>query len=99
MRVVRRYYRPGPCANPQSGTRGLAKPPALCHTINMKNGNEVKVYSVMGGWDYEGFDGESLRLFDFKSAAEAYAEELKEENYDYVTVKVMDVCMQSAILP
>jgi hypothetical protein len=65
----------------------------------MKNGNEVKVYSVMGGWDYEGFDGESLRLFDFKSAAEAYAEELKEENYDYVTVKVMDVCMQSAILP
>jgi hypothetical protein len=65
----------------------------------MKNGNEMQVYSVMGGWDYEGFDGESLRLFDFKSAAEAYAEELKEENYDYVKVKVMDVCMQSAILP
>ncbi len=67
--------------------------------MGMKNGNAMQVYSVMGGWDYEGFDGESLRLFDFKSAAEAYAEELKEENYDYVTVKVMDVCMQSAILP
>jgi hypothetical protein len=67
--------------------------------MDIKNGNEMQVYSVMGGWDYEGFDGESLRLFDFKSAAEAYAEGLKDENYDYVTVKVMDVCMQSAILP
>ena len=57
----------------------------------------MQVYSVMGGWYHEGFDGESLRLFDFKSAAEAYAEELKEENYDYVTVKVMDVLMHSAL--
>ncbi len=97
MKVVRRYYRPGPCANPQTGTRPLAKPPALCHTINMKNGNEVKVYAVMGGWDYEGEDGDSLQLFDCKSAAEAYAEKLKEENYDYVTVKVMDVLMHSAL--
>lgn len=63
----------------------------------MKNGNEMQVYSVMGGWDYEGFDGESLQLFDCKSAAEAYAEKLKEENYDYVTVKVMDVLMHSAL--
>jgi hypothetical protein len=65
--------------------------------MDMKNGNEMQVYSVMGGWDYEGFDGESLQLFDCKSAAEAYAEELKEENYDYVTVKVIEVQQHSAL--
>ena len=56
------------------------------------------VYSVMGGWDYEGFDGDSLQLFVCKSSANAYAVQLKEENYDYVTVKVMEVQMHSAIL-
>jgi len=56
------------------------------------------VYSVMGGWDYEGFDGESLRLFDCKSAAEAYGDELKEQfSYDYIEVKVMEVQQHSAI--
>jgi hypothetical protein len=64
----------------------------------MKNGNAMHVYSVMGGFDYEGFSGDSLQLFDCKSAAEAYAEELKEEfNYDYVDVKVMEVQQHSAL--
>lgn len=57
----------------------------------------MQVYSVMGGWDYEGFSGDSLQLFDCKSAAEAYAKELEEDLFDYVEVKVMNVQMQSAI--
>jgi len=58
----------------------------------------MQVYSVMGGYDYEGFSGDSLRLFDCKSAAQAYAKELEEGFYDYVEVKVMDVLMHSAIV-
>ncbi len=56
-----------------------------------------QVWMVMGGWQYEGFDGESMQLFDCKSAAEAYREELKKEGYDYIDCKVMNVCMESAI--
>jgi len=91
------YYPHGSVDSWQSGTRGLAVGPKTCHTMDMKNGNAMQVYSVMGGWDYEGFDGESLQLFDCKSAAEAYAEELKEENYDYVTIKVIEVQQHSAL--
>jgi hypothetical protein len=65
--------------------------------MDMKNGNEVQVYAVMGGYDHEGFDGDSLHLFDCKSAADAYVEQLKEGFYDYVECKVMDVYMKSAI--
>jgi hypothetical protein len=57
----------------------------------------MQVWMVMGGWQYEGFDGESMRLFDCKSAAEAYRDQLKEESYDYIDCKVMNVCMESAI--
>ena len=66
----------------------------------MSKGNAMQVYSVMGGWDYEGFDGDSLQLFDCKSAAEAYSEQLKNgkvTTYDYVEVKVMNVQMHSAL--
>jgi hypothetical protein len=57
-----------------------------------------KVYSVMGGYDYEGFSGDSLQLFDCKSAAEAYAEGLKKNwNFDYVEVKVIEVQQHSAL--
>jgi hypothetical protein len=64
----------------------------------MNKGNEMKVYSVMGGYDYEGFDGKSLQLFDCKSAAEVYAADVKRNwNYDYVEVKVLDVQMHSAL--
>jgi hypothetical protein len=62
----------------------------------MKNGNAMQVYSVMGGWDYEGEDGDSLQLFDCKSAAEEYSKSL-DGQYDYVKVKVMDVLMHSAL--
>ena len=57
----------------------------------------MQVYMVMGGWDYEGFSGDSLRLFDCKSAAEAYRDELKKEGYDYIDCKVMPVIMESAL--
>ena len=56
----------------------------------------MKVYSVMGSWDYEGFDGDSLQLFDCKSAAEEYSKSL-DGNYDYVEVKVIEVQAHSAI--
>jgi hypothetical protein len=43
-----------------------------------------RAYAVIGGWDYEGEDFNSLRLFDYHSAAVAYAKELTEEQgYDY----------------
>jgi len=64
----------------------------------MNKGNEMQVYSVMGGWDYEGFDGDSLQLFDCKSSAEVYAKAIKKVfNYDYVTVKVIEVQQHSAL--
>ena len=57
----------------------------------------MQVYSVMGGYDYEGFSGDSLQLFDCKSTAEAYAKELQLGFYDYVEVKVMEVQMHSLL--
>jgi hypothetical protein len=62
----------------------------------MNKGNEMKVYTVIGGWHYEGEHGPSLQLFDCKSAAEAYAEELKKD-YDYALINVLEVQMQSAL--
>ena len=63
----------------------------------MNKGNEMQVWMVMGGWEYEGDHGDSMRLFDCKSTAQAYRDELKEEGYDYIDCKVMDVCMESAL--
>ena len=57
----------------------------------------MQVYMVMGGWEFEGDHGDSLRLFDCKSAAQAYRDELKVEGYDYIDCKVMDVNMNSAL--
>jgi hypothetical protein len=51
----------------------------------------------MGGYDGEGFDGASMQLFDCKSAAEAYRDELEEFGYDYVEVKVMNIVEGSAL--
>jgi hypothetical protein len=57
-----------------------------------------QVYSVMGGYDYEGLDGASLRLFDCRSTAEAYCDELEKEfGYDHVEVKVMNIVEGSAL--
>ncbi len=59
----------------------------------------MQAYLVMGGHDYEGFDGYSMQLFDCKSAAEVYAEVLRDEwNFDYVQVKLMTVIEGSALV-
>ena len=58
----------------------------------------MQVYVVIGGVDYEGQIFDSLRLFDCKSAAEAYAEELEQQiAVDYVLIEVREIEMQSAL--
>lgn len=57
----------------------------------------MQVYSVIGGWDYEGTCFESLRLFDCKSAAEAYQQELQQGFYDYALLELREVCTESAL--
>ncbi len=58
----------------------------------------MKVYAVIGGWDYEGESFHSLRLFDCKSAADAYRQNLTEdEGYDYALIEVREICMESAL--
>ena len=58
----------------------------------------MKVYAVIGGWNYEGENFNSLQLFDCKSAADAYRDELVSVgNYDYSLLEVKEVCMKSAI--
>jgi hypothetical protein len=47
------------------------------------HGNTPRAYAVIGGYDYEGEDFDSLRLFDFHSAAVAYMKDLEEQGYDY----------------
>lgn len=64
---------------------------------SMNETQTMKVYAVIGGWHYEGEHFDSLRLFDCKSAAEAYAKELEEGDYDYTELEVREVCFQSAI--
>jgi hypothetical protein len=58
----------------------------------------LKVYAVIGGWDYEGEHFDSLRLYDCKSAAEAYYERLTDvDGYDYATMEVKEIRMESLI--
>lgn len=59
--------------------------------------NQPQVYSVIGGYDYEGESFISLQLFDCKSAAEKYKKEL-EDQYDYVLMQTRVINMESAIL-
>lgn len=59
----------------------------------------MKVYAVMGGFDYEGEDFKSLRLFDCFSAADAYLRHLEEnEGYDYSLMDTREVCLESALV-
>jgi len=54
--------------------------------------SQVQVYAVIGGADYEGERFDTLRLFDSKAMAEAYAEELENElGIDYVLTKIKNV--------
>ena len=57
----------------------------------------MQVYVVIGGFDYEGESFDSLKMFDCKSAAEAYKNHLEVEGYDYVLMREQDVIMESAI--
>jgi hypothetical protein len=65
----------------------------------MNNGaNAMKVYAVIGGWDYEGEDFDSLRLFDCFSTANAYLVDLEEnQGYDYSKMDVREVEMKSLL--
>ena len=61
--------------------------------------NQTKVYAVIAGAEYEGEDFDSLRLFDCKSSADAYAKSLEGQlGVDYVLTKVKEVCQESALL-
>jgi hypothetical protein len=64
----------------------------------MNNGaNAMKVYAVMGGYDYEGESFDSLRLFDCFSTAEAYMHELESGFFDYAVMDTREVIMESMI--
>ena len=57
-----------------------------------------KVYAVIGGWDYEGENFKSLRLFDCYSTAVEYMHHLEEhEGFDYSVMDTRAVCMESAL--
>jgi len=55
----------------------------------------MQVYSVIGGIDCEGEVFDTLRLFDCKSAAVAYREELENE-YSYVLMEIRTIDYTSA---
>lgn len=58
----------------------------------------MQVYAVIGGYNYEGENFNSLKLFDCKSAAEDYKNELQDQwNYDYVYMELKSVEMHSMI--
>jgi hypothetical protein len=58
----------------------------------------TKVYAVIGGFDYEGEDFKSLRLFDCFSTATAYVVDLEEnQGYDYSLLDTREVIMESAL--
>jgi len=58
----------------------------------------MKVYAVIGGFDYEGENFRSLRLFDCFSAADAYLKHLEEvEGFDYALMDTREVCLESAL--
>jgi len=61
--------------------------------------NQMKVYAVIGGWNYEGESFDSMRLFDCYSSAEKYQNQLtNDEGFDYALLKIREVCMESALL-
>ena len=51
----------------------------------------MKVYSVIGGNDFEGEDFDSLKIFMSESSALDYKVELKKMFYDYVSIEVREV--------
>ena len=64
----------------------------------INNWTPMKCYSVIGGFDYEGENFDSLKLFDCRSSADAYYQKLVEvEGFDYAKIALLDVIMESAI--
>jgi len=70
--------------------------------------NQMQVYVVIGGWDYEGESLNSLKLFDCKSTAEMYKKDLEDGknnsglnvdhySFDYVKMQLQNVVMHSMI--
>ncbi len=58
----------------------------------------MKVYAVIGGWEYEGEGFKSLRLFDCFSTANAYLVDLEEnQGYDYSKMDTREVNIESLI--
>jgi hypothetical protein len=58
----------------------------------------MKVYAVIGGWEYDGEDFKSLRLFDCFSTANAYLVDLEEnQGYDYSKMDTREVNIESLI--
>lgn len=55
----------------------------------------MSVFVVAGGWDYEGHDFDSVRVFATREAADAYAEEIirgeRGSRYDYANVTEQEV--------
>jgi hypothetical protein len=64
---------------------------------NTETSQMPEVYAVIGGWEYEGEHFDSLKLFDCKSAAEAYAQKLEEGDYEYALIETRTINMESAI--
>jgi hypothetical protein len=56
----------------------------------------MQVYAVIGGYEYDGSKFDTLRLFDCKSSAIAYHEQLSKD-YDYALMEVREVSLESAI--
>jgi hypothetical protein len=58
----------------------------------------MEVYAVIGGWDHDGEDFDSLKLFDCWSSADAYREHLiVNEGFGYAKIEEREVNMESAI--
>ena len=58
----------------------------------------MECYAVIGGFDYEGEDFDSLKLFDCRSSADEYYQKLLVvDGYDYAKISQREIIMQSAI--
>ena len=63
---------------------------------------QQRVYAVIGEILYEGADFRSLRLFDCKSTAQAYAEQLEgapgeQGEYDWAEIEEREINFESAL--
>jgi hypothetical protein len=58
----------------------------------------MECYAVIGGFDYDGEDFDSLKLFDCRSTADEYYQKLLVvDGFDYAKISQREIIMQSAI--